>query len=197
MVFLVLLLIAVLNFWDGTEKFFKSAELAADLRSHFNFIAVIKVLLWGWRDFLGRNTTACLNLSCICSLIRRAYCCCARGSQRATCRRAEAGSCLSPEARRNTSISAALSGVLAGLSVKCKVHCPWRNKPSLTVCKMQHFLKWRGLKTVSWARTRSFLLQLILLFCGYMGKYVLMVFRTVACHSQPLHSNYSGSCCLL
>lgn len=35
-------------------------------------LAIIKVLLWRRRDFLGRNSTACLNLNCICLLIHRA-----------------------------------------------------------------------------------------------------------------------------
>lgn len=60
--------------------------------------AIVKVLLWRWRDFLGRNSTACLILNCICYLAHRAYYCSASRSQLTTCRRAEAGSACPPRA---------------------------------------------------------------------------------------------------
>lgn len=148
--FLVLFLVALLNFWNWTEKKFSKVQNQQQIWEAISMLlpfAIVKVLLWRWRDFLGRNSTACLDLSCICLLIHRAYCCSASRSQLATCRRAEAGSCLSPKGRRNIGNWVALGNVLVGLHVKCKVYFPWRNKPSLRVCKTQHFFKWRGLKT--------------------------------------------------
>lgn len=124
--------------------------------------AIVKVLLWRWKAFLGRSSTACFNFNCICLLIHRANCWSASRSQPTTSRTPEAGSCLSPDVGRNIGTSVALRSVSAGLCVKCKVYFLWRNKPSLHICRTWHLKKWRGFKTDHSAPASYSLLQTFL-----------------------------------
>lgn len=132
--FLLLFVVLWYIFWNWAKKTFKTAESAADLRSHCNFITICyhsspSVKMMG---FLGRNIAACLTLSCVCLLIHRAYCCSTSRSQLATCRRAEAGSCLPYEG----------GGILElqGHSATFRLACFWNaryismRKQTLTAC---------------------------------------------------------------
>lgn len=141
---------------------------------------------------MGRNSTACLKQMQPKLLIHRTYCWSPRRSQLATCRRADTSSCLSPRGRRSIRISVALQNILVDL---CEVQSMlFLKKQTLTVYKMHRLEKMERPQTEHFSPAAFIAAFTHLLFSG---KYVLMGFRTAACHSQPLPSNYSWSCCFL
>lgn len=189
------------KFWNWTEKkfFFKwrfSSRFEKSLQLDYHLLP-LKALLWRWKAFLGRNSTACFNLNCICLLIHRTNCCSACRSQPATCRTPEAGSCLSPEVGSSTGTSVALRNILVACVWSVRCIPPVETNPH---CISVKHGTWKSGES---SKLSTFLLHPIaffkhfLLVCGYFGKYMVMFFRTAACHSQSVPKNYSGSCCLL
>lgn len=181
-----------------SSKFEKSLQLDYHLLP-------LKVLLWRWKAFLGRNSTACFNLNCICLLIHKANCCSASRNQPTTCRTPEAGSCLSPEV---VWILGLQWGWILGLqwhSGTFCLACVWSGRGISPEETNPHCIsvKYGTWKSGEGSKQSTFLLHLtaffkhFLLACSYLGKYLVMFFRTAACHSQPVPNNSSGSCCFL
>lgn len=158
--------------------------------------AIIQVLLWKWRDFLGNNS-ACLTLSCIWLLIPGACSCSVSRSQLATYSRAEMSSCFLSDRRRGTGTSVALSNWLL-----CKLKLYFYEETNLC-CLSVRCCTWKtgDGSTVLWACTGLFLLQLVaffphFFFSGYRGKRFYFL-HTAACRSELWPSNCNRSCCFV
>lgn len=159
--------------------------------------AIVKVLLWRWKAFLGRSSTACFNLNCICLLIHRANCWSASRSQPTTSRTPEAGSCLSPDVGRNLELQWH-SGVFWLACVwSARSISPEETNPHCISVEHGTWKSGEGSKQTTLLLHLTAFFKHFLLVCGYLGKYIVMFFRTAACQSQPASNNYSGSCCLL